>query len=218
MPTASGSSTTCHSSPEARVEELWAQVRAVKPALVIVDTLIAFGRGAITDLNAAAQVEPVVSTLSDLAHDEGPALIAAHHAKKEGDGYRDSSAIGGAVDVIAVMTTPEPNTDPTLRHVRVTGRVPTRHFAFRHDGDHYLLDQLSAVDASVPRPHRTDLSLEDRVLAAVRSRPGTSIRDVLDIVGGRRSEALRAIHQMRASGALRDQGDSDTGARLYVPA
>jgi hypothetical protein len=202
---------------DARVERLRAHVAAVKPVLVIIDTLIALGRSIIKDLNAAAQVEPVVQSVTDIAHDFGAAVILAHHAQKNGDSYRDSTAIGGAVDVIATMQVPEGKADPTLRKVSVVGRVPTRHFAFRYDGRHYLLDPLADLDAMPHQQPGADLSLDDRIVAAVRSRPGCSTNTVADVVKANRSETFKRIDAMLASGLLRDESEGSRARKLYVP-
>lgn len=203
---------------EDRLAEMRAHVDAVKPALVVIDTLIAYSLPVVTDLNNAAQVGPVVQGITNMTHETGVATILAHHAQKNGDGgYRDSTAIGGGVDVVAEISIPQKDADPTLRKVRVVGRVPTRHFAFRFDGNHYLLDELASLHSNPTNAPATDLSLDDRILAAVRSRPGCTTNTIVDVVRANRQEVTRRIAAMCASRALIDDGDSDKGRRLYLP-
>lgn len=203
---------TLPSDPLERPSALRAHVEAVKPVLVIVDTLIAYGGGGITDLNAAAQVGPVVQEITDLAHECGPAVILVHHAKKADGKYRDSSAIGGAVDVIAEMFLPDPDSDPTLRAMRVVGRVPSGDFRMRYDGRDFLLDQLTTPDGLTVG----GLSLEDKIIAAVRTRPGCPAGTVVQVVHGNNADVRNAIQRLVVTGRLRDDGD-DKGRKLFVP-
>ena len=48
-------------------------------------------------------MQPIVQSLTHYAHESGVALILVHHGRKADGKYRDSSAIGAAVDVILEM-------------------------------------------------------------------------------------------------------------------
>jgi putative DNA primase/helicase len=201
---------TLPSDPLERPAALRAHVEAVKPVLVIVDTLIAYGGGSVTDLNAAAQVGPVVQEITDLAHELGPAVILVHHAKKADGKYRDSSAIGGAVDVIAEMFAPDQDADPTLRQVRVVGRVPGGDFRMRYDGRHFTLDAVTELQSA-------DLPIDQRIVAAIRSRPGCHANTVADLVGANRQIVLATISRLLAEGQLQDRGEGTGKRLLHVP-
>jgi putative DNA primase/helicase len=193
------------SDPAARPLAVMRYVTRFSPRLVIVDSLIAYGRGSVSDWNASAQAEPVVQQITDLAHESGAAVILIHHAKKADGRYRDSSAIGGAVDVIAEVFTPDRDADPTLRRVRVVGRVPTCDFQMRYDGVDYHLD----AGGEAP--------LEQRILEKVRSNPGVSTNTLADLLGVRKFDVATAVTRMLTGGQLRDDGSSK-GHRLKVPA
>lgn len=193
------------SDPAARPLAITRYLTRYQPVLVIVDSLIAYGRGSVTDWNASAQAEPVVQQITDLAHESGAAVILIHHAKKADGRYRDSSAIGGAVDVIAEVFTPDRDTDPTLRRVRVVGRVPGCDFQMRFDGDDYQLDTAG------------EAPLDHRILAQVRSNPGAGVNTLADLLGVRKYDVGVAVTRLLAIGALRDTG-SRKGHHLTVPA
>jgi putative DNA primase/helicase len=150
------------SDPDARPSAIMARIQELRPVLVIVDSLIAYGR------------------------------------------YRDSSAIGGAVDVIAEVFTPDPDADPTLRRVRVVGRVPGHDFQMRFNGHHYALD--GGEEAPLPQ----------RVTAYVRTHPGCSVRDVLEAMRTRHADTQKTITSLLTSRGLANNG-TESRMRLVVP-
>lgn len=190
-----------------RLGEIRGHIEAVKPTLVIVDSLVAYSRGVITDANNATQTQNVVQGLTDLAHQSAVALVIIHHARKADGKYRDSSAIGGAVDIIAEVFPPEENTDPTRRRVRPIGRVPARGVDFRYEAGTYSL-----VDGS----GTVKLPLDQRILNVVGDRPGCSTNDVVQAVGDQRASVLTRIRDMLTKGVLLNDG-SDNFAKLRLP-
>lgn len=125
-------------TPQMREAALRGHIQRVRPSLVVIDTLAAYGEGVVTDWATAAQVQPVVQSLTRLAHEENVGLILVHHAKKSDGKYRDSSAIGGGVDVILEMMYAEGG-DSTLRQVNARGRMPVKGFRYRFDGQAFYL-------------------------------------------------------------------------------
>jgi putative DNA primase/helicase len=190
-----------------RLAELRAHVDAVSPVLVIVDSLIAYSAGTITDANSAAQTQVIVQGLTNLAHETGTALIIIHHAKKADGKYRDSSAIGGAVDIIAEVFPPDENADPNRRRVRPVGRVPARAVDFRFDGDRY-----TRVDAQA----MTKAPVEQRILDIVRERPGVAANDIANEVQESRKLVLDRIRFMVHQGLLLNDGTA-SHYRLRLP-
>jgi putative DNA primase/helicase len=190
-----------------RLTEIRWHIEAVKPTLVILDSLVAYSRGTITDANNATQTQNVVQGLTDLAHTLAVALVIIHHARKADGKYRDSSAIGGAVDIIAEVFPPEENTDPTRRRVRPIGRVPARGVDFRFDGYHYAI-----VDANIP----AKLPLDQRILNVIGDRPGCSKNDVVNACGDQRSTVLTRIDDMISKGVILDDGHGNW-AKLRLP-
>jgi hypothetical protein len=195
--------------PEDRLAEIRQHIEAVRSSLVIVDSLVAYSAGLVESANNATQTQNVVQGLTDLSHTTAVALIVIHHARKADGKYRDSSAIGGAVDIIAEVYPPDEfaTTDPSRRRVRPVGRVPARGVDFRYDGHEYTL-----VDPSGPQK----APIDQRIQAIVRDRPGCSANDVAEAVGEQRQQTLTRITHMIASGLLVNDGNSRL-ARLRLP-
>lgn len=195
-------------NPADRAAELRAHVEDVGPSLVIIDSLIAYSEGMLTDANNATQTQLIVKGITAIAHDTGAALILIHHARKSDGKYRDSSAIGGAVDIIAEVFPPDENADPTRRRVRPIGRVPAREIDFRYTGRGY---ELCDPAGPVKPP------LDQRIEQVVRERPGLSANDVVSAVQEARDRVLDRIKLMIANGRLLNDGDSRY-MRLRAPA
>jgi hypothetical protein len=187
------------SDPANRLEELTAHIEAVRPALVIVDSLVAYSQGLISDANNSTQTQNVVQGLTNLCHRLGCALVIIHHARKADGKYRDSSAIGGAVDIIAEVFPPEENTDPTRRRVRPIGRVPARGVDFRFDGHDYHIIDPSGI---------TKAPLDQRILNVIGERPGISSNDVVDAVRDHRRAVLDSLKTMETNRLILNDGTS----------
>lgn len=182
-----------------RPSEVRAHIEAVAPVLVIVDSLIAYARGLVADANNATQTQSIVQSLADLSHQTGAAMVLIHHARKADGKYRDSSAIGGAVDVIAEVFPPEEHerTDPTRRRVRPIGRVPGRSVDFRFTGTGY-----EVVDGSGPQK----APLEQRIADAVRANPLCSTNKLCAEVGEQRQAIYASVERMLKDGRLVNDG------------
>lgn len=191
--------------PRKRPEELREHVAAVKPTLMIVDTLMAYSEGAVNDATKSSQMQVVVQGLTRMAHELGPALMLMHHSRRSDQKYRDSSAIGGGVDVIVEIFVPDDDADPMMRRVRARGRVPVHDFQFRFTGHGYTLDD----GASVP--------LDQRIITLVRNRPGVSLADVREVVVGRAETINKMVMQMLSDGRLLNTGTSSR-MKLVTPA
>lgn len=200
--------TSLASAPDDRPSEVRAHVEAVAPSLVILDSLIAYSNGMVTNASDSAQMGPLVQSLTNIAHETGAALVIIHHAKKADGKYRDSSAIGGAVDIIAEVFQPDENTDPTRRRVRAVGRVPARGIDFRFTGTHY---ERCDTDGPLRAP------LDQRIEAVVRERPGITANDVVRAVEESRERVLERIKLMIANGRILNDG-SFQYMRLRTPA
>jgi putative DNA primase/helicase len=189
--------------PRERPQALRAHIDAVHPALVVIDSLIAYSEGAITDSGNSAQAGPIVQALTRLAHETGIALVIVHHARKADGRYRDSSAIGGAVDLIVEMFAPEEDTDPTLRQFRSRGRVPTTNYALRFDGDTYTL----VSGASAP--------IDQRIVEYVRATGPVSLNMVRRQIGGRAADVDATLTRLAQAGRIIDDPDPRTGFHQY---
>lgn len=190
--------------PRQRTSVLREEITAMKPSLVILDTLIAWGEGVVSDWASSAQTAPLVNGLTAISHETGAALFVVAHAQKQGQEYRDSTAIGGGVDAVAVMYAPNEDLDPTLRRLRVKGRMGNRTVQFRFLGNDYRLDE------------GREAPIEQRITTYVQDHPGCSANDTAESVGGNRSLVLTRITAMIAAGQLTD-GTGGKGRKLYVP-
>lgn len=192
----------------ARVALVRQMIDELRPDVVLVDSLIAWGRGEVKDINDSAIMEPVVYGLTEIAHDTGVALIVLHHGRKTDGALIGSQAIGAAVDVIAEITKPDDKNDPTRRHVAIVGRgLRTRDLDYRFgDGRFALVPSGDAAPIA---------SLEAKILDAVRRTPGKGARHVRETVGGRARDVDATLEQLIAARVIVDRGDS-TGRRLFL--
>jgi putative DNA primase/helicase len=201
--------------PKNRLAELKDHIDAVKPLLVIVDSLIKFGSGLIQNENDAAQMEAVVGPLADLTHDyPDMGVLLTMHARRSDGRARGSGAIMGAADVICELTQPQETalTRPMLRRMLSVGRVPIPpSYDFVYDGRHYAVDGSGQALGEAPVA-----SIESKIIAFVREHPGCSGRAVRDGVTGRDDEINNAVTRLLGSHALTDQGNVHA-RKLYVP-
>lgn len=207
-------------TPAARVGEVRQHVTDTGATLVVIDTLMAYVSGGVTDANAAAQMEPFVQGLTRLARDTEAAVIIVGHGKKSDGSYRDSSSIGAAVDAIAEMT--DEGTDSDLRSVKVRGRIPTADFSFRYDGTEMRL--VSATDLSPANDVSTALGkvtaaqgkLAQEITDIVAQVPGASNKAIRDRSTARAADTDRMIAMLLKAGTIVDCG-TERGHRYYLP-
>jgi putative DNA primase/helicase len=175
-----------------RVAHILEVAERVEPILVIVDTLAAYGMGIVQDENQAAQMQPLVQGLSNIAHrSEFGVLISAHNNKT--GGFRGSSAIGGGVDVLAEMTRPEDERD-SLRTVKVKGRFPVSDFEMRFGKGEFVLANAEGAP------------LIQRILDFVRISPRASLTAIRTAMGGRASAIDAAVLLLEDQRFIRDEG------------
>jgi hypothetical protein len=185
-----------------RGHDLAGLIEAIRPDLVILDTLAVYAESLVTDANSAAQWAPVMMPLARLAHDSGAAIIAHHHAKKSDGKFRDSTAIAAAADVLVELTeatADQLRKDPTIRLLSCKGRFPTRNATVRlADHSYRVCEDSSAV------------SLDLRVIELVRANPGSSATRIVTGIGVRKETVLDSIRQLEIQGRLLNTG---TGKR-----
>lgn len=173
-----------------------------QPVLIVVDTLAALASAIVDDFNSAAGWLPLITGLTELAHDSGAALVLLHHASKTTGRYRDSTAIGGGVDAIVELSDPEAAGDPSRRELRARGRMPMEDFGVRFDSRDFT--RITAANAS---------PLEIQVLDFVRANPGCSKNRIRSAVPGRAARIDEAVTGLAQRGVIvRD----DDGFRVAV--
>lgn len=186
--------------------DLEAAVAEVGPDLVVVDTLAEFVRDLDLDSGDASAWTPVVGGLARIARDHELAVLVLHHTRKDGQEYRDSTAIGASVDLILTMKQGEPS---TVRRIEARGRLPVDGYALRLDGDPHDPEGTPRWELSTG-----ELSLDARILLHVESNPGASTRQVRQAVTGRTRDISAAISRLLDRGALVNRGE---GRRALFP-
>ena len=161
-------------------------------------TLAAFSELVITDANASAAWIPLLLALKRAANESGTAIVAIHHASKKTGRYRDSTAIGAAVDAILEM---EPTEDGSaVRRIRARAKWPMAEFCVRLEGDEYLLHASASLGA------------EARILLYIEEHPGCSKMAVRAAVGGRARDVDSWLTALESRGAVEDRGSGQRRA------
>jgi len=115
-------------------------------SLVIIDALVDVMTG---DENSAQDVNPVMRGLREITAATGTAIMLIHHSNKSG-GYRGSTALKGAVDVLLIATQEKLTNDGVLVHMAVDkmrdARATTMDFALAWDKDGFTLNPYRPAD------------------------------------------------------------------------
>ena len=182
------------------------------PGLVVVDTLLSYAMSRVRESSRPDQWPSVLLPLGEYAHRTGCGILLNHHASRATGEYRDSTAIGGYVDLIVEMygRGQDESAQGSVRSFKVLGRLAgLPDFKVRYLGDRFVLEDAAA-------------SLEDRVVGFVAdhekdSKPPskTAIREGL---GGNHGAVDSAIASALANGRVCDvNGASSHGYRLARP-
>ena len=180
--------------------ELRAHVEAVKPALVLIDTLAAFTEPLALDSGSASAWTPVMGEIGRTARDSGAAIILLHHARKSDGKYRDSTAIGAGVD--AVLEFSSCAEDASVRRVKARARWHLPEFSVRLIGDPFDLDTRPQYEIAAG-----GLSVDVRVLLFVEGHAGCSTRDVRSNVTGQGRAIEAALRSLEERDAIRNEPD-----------
>lgn len=168
----------------------------VQPKLIIWDSL-----AAIADMVSSGTPDPgnasawtrIVQPMVDISRVWTGVTI--HHARKADGKYRDSTAIGAQVDVIAEMS--GEGDAPRVLKFKARVSIPETRVTLR-DNAFELLE--SARD------------LQNRVLAYIAANPRSSWRDVRDGVPGRATELAKARDILLKDGKILNAGTSAKAA------
>ncbi|MEZ4414633.1 MAG: AAA family ATPase [Gemmatimonadota bacterium] len=189
--------------------DLRASVRAVAPALVVLDTLAAFTESLDLDSGSAAAWTPIMTGIARVARESGAAVVLVHHGRKGGDGYRDSTAIGAGVDAILTLTTDQ-QLPPSHRVLTSKGRMDLR--------PRLTIELVEGEDGepSYFRLAESELSLDARIVAFLEHNPESSQNAVREGVRAKNTEVGAAIRRLMAEGVVTDSGEVHRGRRLSV--
>jgi AAA domain len=161
----------------------------VAPMVVVIDTLTHFTP--VADPFSPAEWPAVLMPLVRLARERELAVVINHHAKKnEPGGYRDSTEIGAAVDMLLEVRSA--GLEPARRRIDVVARWPAESFVIELAPDGYRL-----VTAGT-------LSVDAQVLAFVTANPHSAQSAVRAAIPGKHREVDAALARLVAQGALRD--------------
>lgn len=180
-----------------------AAVDEVEPALLIVDTLAALVAHLTDrpDPGSSTAWTPIMAALTRIARETDAAVLLLHHARKSDGAYRDSTAIGAGVDVIALMS--EDGQDADVRRIKVKARWAVPDYSVRMMSGRYELSS-------------GEVSLDARVLLHIESHPGTSMRALRSAITGANTAIDAAVSRLIERGALQDHGDATTGRQLHT--
>lgn len=169
------------------------------PDLIIIDTLVEFANlvsGEPLEPNDSQAWAAVMSELTALARDFC-AVLVLHHSKKADGKYRDSTAIGAAVDIIIEMH----GDGAEVRTLKTRGRFPIPETRIKLDGDEFkLLETTEEVEA--------------RIVKFVAAHPRCSLRDLRDGIGGNTGEIGRIKDRLLKVGRLVNVGTSTVHAYM----
>lgn len=169
------------------VEAILTAAEAVEPDLIIWDTL-----GKFADVLFEKPIDPgnsaewtrVLGIVEEIARNYGATLML-HHARKSDGKYRDSTAIGGGVDMILEMH----GSGASARTIKGVGRFEFEDVKVNFHGDHYTIE-------------RTEESISEDILRYVAEHPRCSSRDVLEAVEGRSEVTMRIKQALLEAGKI----------------
>ncbi len=166
------------------INQLFAEVWEREVGLVVIDALADVMPGG--DENSVRDVVPVFQGLRKIAEFTGAAIVVIHHANKSG-GYRGSSHMRGAVELILIAQSKEISTFIDFQGIK-TRDTPSLHFAAQI---HFDLDD--------PQTERVWLSSVDSSDAHRANRSGNSIgsagRYVLEFIRENGSSTTKEIKE-----------------------
>jgi hypothetical protein len=164
-------------------------IAEVQPNFLVLDSLRPMSGG--SDENDS-RMDTVLAPLRDLVRASGAACVLLHHAPKQGDEYRGSTAIGAAVELGFTLASPGEGDAKRLRcwKCRPAAKQPDRWLAIRErpNGPEF-------VRADAPTPADTGMAdLTDKIVAALASGPQQRA-DLAELVGEPRTQPSGAFQR-----------------------
>lgn len=118
--------------------------------LIIIDSLVALASGA--DENKVADMYPVMAALRHVAETTGAAILMIHHTgKSKAGGYRGSSAISGAVDLLLEVERDPDDGAIIISTVKARDIESTKFAAIGHWTDTAFSMESTKLKAARPR-------------------------------------------------------------------
>jgi DNA-binding transcriptional ArsR family regulator len=188
-------------------------LQELRPDVVVIDTLSALAKasGDVNDENNATAMSALVQAVSDLAHASGSAVLIIHHSRKNDSGYRGSTAIGAAVDIVVEMSEVR-NADAEVRRLESLGRLELGRAVFhvRFDPERAEYTAVADVDSlsedarsgtATEAPPVPD-GLSERVLVFLRKQQQASLSEIRLAIKGRAQRVDNALSALVDGGRV----------------
>lgn len=182
---------------------LRAETLRLKPALIIIDTLHAWAAEAVTETASADEWQPLMTALDSLARSTGVAILMAAQASKQTGDYRDSTAIGHAVDVVLTLARPSdlPEDDPTRDLLVRKARWSLDPVRYRYT----VKDDLVTLEGLTKLPPAVlDAARATAAYDWIKANPGKGLAQLARGIRCRPNDAERAASDLVTSGRVRD--------------
>jgi hypothetical protein len=187
---------------EQRFEGLREEVAAVRPRLLVIDTLASYVEGEEIDENSSMAWTRILNQLRRLAEEYQVAVILLHHATKRDGTYRGSTAIGASVDQIVEMHEGEANS--TVRVFRCRGRWDIADYSVRFD------ETSMSYEYAGPMRETSDESVSVAAKRRMRNwlaeHSGAGKTEVTAQAGCRAADARSLFDEMLHEGELEPEG------------
>jgi hypothetical protein len=169
--------------------------------LVVVDTWARVTEA--FDENSANAVSDAVEGLDTIRRLTGATIIVVHHSRKDGQGYRGSSALGGAVDMSIVVKREKRSMEVTLacdkaKDVEEFQDMDISLEVVRLNEEDSGESSLAVVDGLGVQGY----VLRQRVCQLVRQQPGQTSRELAPQLNVRRQELEAALELLAEDGEL----------------
>jgi hypothetical protein len=184
--------------------------------VVVVDTLAQLLSGLVTSWRQPEELTPLLDSFARVARKRQVALVLLHHTIKAGTEYRDSTAIGAAVDVVLTLRQPSlkseadgaewdtVNSDDGRRLLEGKGRGNIKvKLRLAFDGSRYAL-------GSSPMPLRSRVLLE-------LSKDSLSGNALAAALGVKKETVLAEVRNLRAEGLTCSRGQGSKSLFELTP-
>ncbi len=153
----------------ATVADLKNLILQTQARLVVIDALADVMLGG--DENAVKDAQKVFHALRQVAESTGAAILVIHHSTKANGGYRGSTAIAGAVDLLLEVTSKQGEANVTFETAKARDSEPQKHAAVGHwTPTEFWLSAGSTVASSGAKPYT---KAQRAVLSFLLGQPGS---------------------------------------------
>jgi len=184
-------------------------IRANKFSLVIIDAFADVIPG--KDENAVKDINPILIGLKRIANETNCAFIIIHHSNKTG-GYRGSTAISAAIDLLVHVKSDESSDRITFKSEKFRYGKPFKFNATLESSD----DKFGLVQNSEqPGEGQRNLGIAQRAIIDYLSKNGPSFtKDILANANGATPTAIKqAINKMVENGYIHRVNEGGKGKK-----